>query len=117
MKAKIEITEIRHDLFEGIVNSSELSNAFRAKHGINPNTELLLGGDIAVDWDDDLPLPAVNFLELAVRLPNSDKWVSIDSNELDIDSVDDVLASYDFSEWYEDRAASLADNPYFDLER
>lgn len=117
MKAKIEITSVVHDSFEGVVNSSELSQAFKTKHGIQDDTELLLGGDIAVDWDDDLPLPAVNFLELAIRLPNSDKWVSIDSNELDIDSVDDVLASYDFSEWYEDRAASLADNPYFDLER
>jgi len=116
MKAQIEITEIRHDLFEGIVNSSELSNAFRAKHGINPNTELLLGGDIIVEWDDDLPMPHVNRKELAIRLPGTTSWVSIKEEELDVDSVDKVLESQDFSEWYEDRDSYLADY-YVDLDR
>lgn len=115
MKLKIEITNVKGgSVFTGWLDEvGKLPEDFRAKYNILPDDDIRVEGDVSVCWDYDLPMPFGENIGIIVN----GEWILLDDDYIDHDSLDEQLSKWDCQEWYEERSASLADNPYSDLER
>lgn len=113
---KVEIQTIKSgSILKGTIEASELPFAFRDEQGLPNSGTLKVECDVAVEWDDDIPMPYVTSFGIVL----AGLFIEITEKQgiVDFDTLNEELSSWHCDEWYEDRSASLADNPYFDLER
>lgn len=62
-------------------------------------------GEFTVNWDDDIPVPEILYVQSTDKDP-----VEYSYDQIDYSDLEDQLVAFDTGAWAEDRAASLIDD-------
>lgn len=105
---KIRLTSSKNYTVKGWLFDDELTEKQLTKLGLEKKDQaqiVYLEGEYSVDWDDDIPMVAIEYLQLV----NGDKILDLKESEYNYDTLCNEIEQESDSDWYADRMSDASD--------
>lgn len=105
---KISVNSTKNYTIKGSVFCDELTDEQLKTLGVEVQERcqiIEVEGEYSVDWDDDIPMVAVEYLTLV----HGDKTLDLKEDDYNYDTVCNDIEQESDSDWYADRMSDAAD--------